>query len=581
MLFLTVGIQFAWLVMETLWGNSVPAHIIWSTAAVMPLIYVLAWAATTFSREHESGGLELLRALPTSSSAIWLGKLGFTLASSVLLGLAIAILTPLFAVAPAFNAMTLGRWGLWLLTMAGIGSLCSLWIKRPLTATFAAGGLLTLFALWPSNTSLSMEQHVAWLNRGWLFAIGLFSLALSYPLTRPWLQDRLRLSSGLRRGEWLSRDGLRQSLTLPQTQVGRLLWVTCRRDGWALMIFVTATLAALLLVPAIPVLKVLVFVALAASPLIVGVLVFACEQDPIHSRFLVGQGVTPGRLWWQRQFLGLCGLGIVVGLFVCWRVLELSWWGSDFSREQLAELGIACTCYVLVGYAVGQCVSITVRSPLVALAVAGLLATFVFGWAGICTALGIPWWIAVAIPVVGLLFASRLRAKLWLLEWNGWRDWIWPAATLVGTLAIVYACFFLFRVLQIPATGPGFDVDQFLSVARDRHNASAAERIDRVADQLAIREFPSRATRYVISHNNVIEGQQKAIPWSDVPQPFAPEAAETLEAHNDLLTPSLDEALEQADGLSSPARWTRFHNQRTTLLWQLASLYAVRASKSS
>ena len=225
---LTVTLELFWLASNAYWNFDTSRHALWGIAIVMPMVYVLGWAATSFSREHETGSFAMLTTLPTTFTPVWLGKVGFTLVSGLLLAIALAVVTILLGATPKLDALGSSLWVHWL--VAGVATFCSQWIKRPLTSTFVAGGILGVSSLWPTNSSMTIEAQLTWLNQGVLFLIGAFAFVGSYPQTKPWLQDRLRWSL-----PWHARSRV-ASVTGPcaagnwRQQVG--YWPGCRGGGW-------------------------------------------------------------------------------------------------------------------------------------------------------------------------------------------------------------------------------------------------------------------------------------------------------------------------------------------------------------
>ena len=574
---LTVGLQLVWLANNAYWHMSSSRRPLWDIAMVMPLIYAMGWAATAFSREHESGSFALLNTLPTTFTPIWLGKVGFTLISSLLLGLALTLATLTLGAVPQFDLTWASVWALWLITIAGIGTVCSQWIKRPLTATFVAGSFLAVISLWPTNGSMSMGQQVSWLNQGLLFLFGAVALVVSYAQTRPWLQDRLRWSV-LRRPRAQARlaAGL-QSGGSWRSPLGRFGWVAWRRLGVVgAMMLVAVLLSALFFVEAEDtVLQPLAFLVLAAWPVLLGATVFYCEQDPLHARFLIGQGVSPRQIWWSKQLLGTAIL-----LAVCLSILPLlELRHHSHAARYMLETKHAYWPYVVLAYGAGQLVSITVRSTLVGLAVASFLGLVLIGWAALYTLLGIPLWIGVAIPVVGMLVTSRWRAQAWLLEWHGVRHWFAPAAALAGTLGLLFAAFNGYRATEIPRVPPAFDVAQVIARADERYNATAAEQIGSAADRLSSQPWPTVPRYQADSLQMVQEGDGTAVAWAYLPLPMPPAELAALEDAAELLTPALDTAIDQADGLVRSARWTwaAMRDRGTEDLQRLGRLYIARA----
>jgi hypothetical protein len=585
---LTVGLQLMWLAAIAIWPQSIghdsdSTTPLWGIAVVMPLIYVLGWAATAFSREHESGSFTLLTELPTHPAPIWLGKLGFTLLSSLALGLFLAVATWLLGTIPWVNATTLAYWGLWLVSIAGVGSVCSQWIKRPLTATFATGALILVVALFPTNRSASLRDQIHWLNQGVIFALGLVAFACSYPATRLWLADRLSFSGALAAPRARPGFGGVDVAAGWKSQFWRHAWVGWRRLGmiWlatgVLAVVAAATVAATFVtrrppttLQALSGLSVLILV---AWPLVLGTTLFHCEQAAEHARLLVAQGVSPARFWGLRQ---LAGWSCVVAL--CLAIAAIGGTQEQF-RHAMKVMHHGYWAYVILAFASSQWISMTVRSSLTAHAVAALAGGVVMGWTALHSWLAIPWWIAVAIPGTGLLLASRLRASAWLLEWNQLLHWRGAALALLATLVLLLVAFTTYRVTEIPRVELTFNVAEFTAAVDAQYNASAADTL-RKAGAALLGAVAARPMRYEQTSVDLVrDGEAQAVAWASLPLPIPEAESRWLAEAGEILTRAVDQAVRQAHGLDDSSRWQPQYLGYSGLLetGRLGNLWVARA----
>ena len=105
------------------------------------MLYVLGIASTAFSREHETRLFGYVRAIPASHVPLWLGKVGFSLASTLTLAVLLSAFTAAlwwlrlieldFQVKYRDFLFGSALWLLGMLYIAGIGTLCSQLVKHP------------------------------------------------------------------------------------------------------------------------------------------------------------------------------------------------------------------------------------------------------------------------------------------------------------------------------------------------------------------------------------------------------------------------------------------------------------------
>ena len=196
---------------------------------------------------------------------------------------------------------------------------------------------------------------------------------------------------------------------------------------------------------------------LAGWPLLIGATLFAGDQSGRSYRFFAERSVSQRQLWWQRQVIGLvmCAITLAITLPPVRELAShLRTNGEDF------PLVAGYVSYCVLAYSVGQLASLCLRSPLLSLTITGVVALPLLAWCFLATWFRLPWWLAAALPAVGLWTASRLRVGSWMLDRDQPRHWLAPVAALLAAALVTVGSFYLYRVYSIPWVEPIADAAQ-------------------------------------------------------------------------------------------------------------------------
>ncbi len=387
------------------------------TALAMAAFYALGVGATIFNLEHEQTTYEQLRAWPAGFQVVWLGKLLFALVSSIVLGLLLSVATRCiwgsFAWWLCVLALPLG------VTVLSLAVLCSLWIRRPLLSTFVAG--TATFGVWlvfqflmylatdDGRRDAPIVVEMIWLGPGGAAGSGSqLSVASRWFAERP--HRRARAWSIPRANRW--------SRLRPRTagvQLVRMAWLSIRQLGWIwLGTFIVVGLLLLLLLgfsTTEPLVEPLAIAVLCVWPSVIGATLFSGDQSGRSHQFFVERGISDGQLWWQRQAIGL--LMFTVGIAGTLAAVMLYTNGLRTPTEEIAFLyASGSVFYCVLAYGTGQMASLFLRSPLLSLTASGVAIAPLMAWCVFAVWFRLPWWLAAAIPAMGLWTASRLREDL-------------------------------------------------------------------------------------------------------------------------------------------------------------------------
>ncbi|MCL4195489.1 MAG: hypothetical protein KJZ87_27375, partial [Thermoguttaceae bacterium] len=238
-----------------------------------------------------------------------------------------------------------------------------------------------------------------------------------------------------------------------------------------------------------------------------------------------------------------------------------------------------------------QSCSMLVRNSIVAGFLSLLLSGVVCAWAGLMWRLDVPFvWSVAPIPF-SLLLATWLRTPGWLAEQRGLRAWCAPTLAVVLPAVAILVGVPSYRVLQIPAIGPGFDVQEFTRpISREdqatlelyRRAVQAFVPRDKLAEYGSVADNDSDMSRraadaaWVAANEEAIALALEAsrrpagdlyVPPSD---PFARDELFNLGHFGDLLSTSA--AIQQREGRLDEA-WERY---RTTI--RIAGRFSRRSA---
>lgn len=542
-------------------AGNVSAEWIFVLSLALASLYAVGCGATLFATEHETGTFDFQRAVPVSPWQFFFGKMTFALASTAaLLMFAIAVAAVFARIVHAQSSFThpglesriWAHGGLAVAELLLWGTLFSLLLSQPLKAVVFAlaawGAVITLTSVYADGPNYYVRA--AWPRVGVAAALAAADLWLGLRWFRPG-SSRLRQavlasaadSTGLlptaRPGmggmflrlvwqEWQQSRGmlvLVTAMVLPAI----LLWlfkIFTIHGRWGWNSELSATLGA-----------VWMFAAMAAAPL-AGAWVFLGDWHAQSYRFLADRGVKPGLVWVSRQavWLGAVAFWVTGGLLAVlasWPTLRDA---ADADAGRFFGGVAIAVLLVFTAYTVGQSCSMLFRSSIVAGFLSLLLSGAVSAWAGLMWRLDVPFiWSVAPIPF-SLLLATWLRTPGWLAEQRGLRAWCAPTLAVVLTAAAILVGMPAYRVLQIPAIGPGFDVQEFTRpIARE--------------DQATL-ELYRRAVQAFVPRDKLAESDSAADNDSDESQRAADAA--WVAANEEAIALALEASRRPAGDLYSP-----------------------------
>lgn len=506
-----------------------PVYALFTVALFMPVFYALGSGATLFAAEHESETYEFQRTLPVSAGRLLSGKLGFALASVVVLPPTLWLVALVFAGGElpradmhlaiwlggiitlmevfawaVFFSLLLGR-VLWSVVLAAVGPCLFAFVLLPRLCLFVPMGTLggsinEYMAVLPVRVLVAIVVLAVdiWLGRRWL---------REYPM--PWSRPRVssrQMASTSDRGK-----AMRASRGLV---LGRLVWQSWRQSQTSIWLI----LGGLALISA----YVIAFEArneggalslpLAMFPLaacLLGCCVYWADQRKQQFRFFAERGIEPRTVWFSRQIVWICAAFVWLVVSIVCMGIEMSRSSSMFRlepvvaaynpsmfvgfqmRREAIDMALAMLGLGVLSYSVSQACSLFLRSGILALAVGLFCSVNVGVWAGAMWRLQVPLWFAVApIPLIAL-WASWLRAPDWLSERTRWRARFKLVFSLVLPLAAVLAATACFRAYEVPVvqlnlpeanpSQPSSDARKTLQFYHEAWSASESKATEEVA----------------------------------------------------------------------------------------------------
>ncbi len=518
-------------------------------ALAMTLFYGLGVGATIFSMEHEQTTFEQLRAWPSGFREVWLGKTLFVFLSSIALGLALTLATrSLWGTVSWWMGGLAALLGIVILSLS---ILCSLLIRRPLLATFTAGGSAFVAWIlsdwiWDREPSSSHAGASAMLFSYAL--IGLAVLLVTYFMAARWFANRRwAFAKGVSRSR-AAHPAMSSQLVVP-SQIARTAWLTLRQLRWVwLSVLILAASLSLFLLSQSPGQFEGYLTLFGVCPILLGATLFAGDQSQQSYRFFTERGVSARQFWWQRQLVGL--MILLTLLFVTLPpVVRYGAFLMAHGENLFVVTGYLAYC-VLV-YALGQFLSMALRSPLLALTFTFVGALLIAAWCFLVTWFHLPWWLAIVIPAAGMGMASWARVRDWMLERDEVKSWGGPAAALAVALVATVGAFYLHRVYEIPWTETGTLSE---SLPADRHaglTEDATSTFLAALQQTDPSHIPS-PDRYEGESQSIQAMRLNSIaapPWSELPGRIPGAESKWLDEHRETLHRVLLPALNDADVL--------------------------------
>ncbi|MCA9168019.1 MAG: hypothetical protein KDB23_10140, partial [Planctomycetales bacterium] len=433
LMLLAVALQTGLAAMSATWRwPDFGVHIAFIALSI-PLVHLLALTATAFNREDDSGTIDWLRGLPSRLPDIWLAKVAVPWIASVgMLGALLLHSRYLQGNWDGEIAVLSGRslepdWWRGVLiacAFALVGSAVSQVIRRPLTAVVAAGIVLFM------TLGVTGAVSVTGLSRTTLLTVIALATLTNWLAAPRWFQvpqSRLRRSTALslakrsvvrsamgntnlwrlgRRLLWTSRYSLLVSTTL-------LLLACVHVRIFGLRGYQFWTLEAILASSAM----------FLIVPVWFGGTLFHDEMSSQRGKLLLDHGVDPRLVFWVRLAFALVGgVAFVVAILAN---------GEYFYGPATVHL----VAYGALVVAAGSLVSLSIRSPLLAVTATALCAAMIGPLCLIAGWLNLPVRYASFFTIV-ILAAARLRITDGLEGRKGLKRWIPAIAVLsLGSIA--------------------------------------------------------------------------------------------------------------------------------------------------
>ena len=307
-----------------------------------------------------------------------------------------------------------------------------------------------------------------------------------------------------------------------------------------------------------------------AACLCCGVMAFRTEQTDRHFQRLADMGLRPGTVWLSKHLVWFVRVGLSIMVFLVavttWRLmtygalemrpLSAVWFHHPPSSGATHDVWLALELIgrvivmMLTMYSIGQACSQLIRSAIVSLFVAFLIAVATFGWAVSCGFFGVPWILSVLPLAVGCMLVTWFRTRSWMLDDNRVRTWALPLGSIVAAITLAYIGTGMFRVYQIPWSTPFFSSADWSSASselagREFKDGLTGEQRTRVLAPVAAEE---RETLALYQRAADFLRQKTGVPQVRQPNSQKLESAETQLAREQAIAEWL-EAMESARGI--------------------------------
>ncbi len=456
---LAAGLQWVFVLSG---GPGVGTGALTPVALVWAVLYAFVAGAAAFAGERETRSLDFLDAVPVGRGTLWVGKVSFALASTLILALLLAGMAALgteqrngenyayTSIARTFVPVMFEglAWGLfWSALLANPLAAGGFAVASVATASMVANLSSPANSLVTATDFLAPEGGVA---RS-LLAVGALAASAWVMTRRP-------------RAGWSPRvarpaEPVAPIEPRPATTGSVLAWETWRegRSAWWNVVVVGLALpvAALLLgywgdsLPG---------VALATlACLVAGVSVFGAEDASGGRRFLLHQGAEPGSVWRHKLRVWGVGMGLfgLVFLAAASRVQGVLWPALMMrGLDVTSSPSVRATPVLANAFAVGVIAGMAFRRRITAALVALIALLAVSLPQMVLVSLGlVPAWSLAVSPLI-LLGVSRAWAGDWLADRGGPRPWARLAVLLAVSYGLEAAAYVAYRGWGLPAQAP-------------------------------------------------------------------------------------------------------------------------------
>ena len=476
------GVVLMLLVMGLIDRQSDRIEALWVIAQLLSAVYALGCAAVLFASEREDGTTELLRIMAARTSRVFLGKVSFSLVStvamSILLLAAALILTwgspvRLPGVKDVIAHQLLPTAALTAQLLAW-GFLFSALCRKALMAVCLTAVTPLVCAIIYANVIDNPAAVRHWFA-GLVLVIPL--VAVSYILTRRTMAGRTMTQ---RTREWsLPRFVWRSALAT--SRLARLAAVKETAPAWRRMctrlvwleVRQAATIGHFLWIGAVYFLVFWPFshvednpprglFGVLMVPLLLGVWTFQAESGR-RIRFLADHGLSPRTVWLTKQLVwGLLAVTLTAPFIVEVEVgnrqlIQRYYHGSQSIVSSMfhkdvpgASAAIFAAVLACLGFGAGQFASMLIARGVTAGFVGFAMFAVLVPWSWLMIELGAPLSISVA-PILVILIATTCGwSRHWLLERATWRSWLRLALGLGLSLVLVWGGVGAFRVFEVP-----------------------------------------------------------------------------------------------------------------------------------
>ena len=455
-------------------------------------LYAAGAASILFSIEHEDQTFAFLRGLPTTPAPAFAGKVLGAALSSLALATVLALFGGLashdFPNAADARA-ALGVFGLMIFEALAWGTLCSLLLKRPLAAALLtlvlASIAVNLAAGAFSNgaAALDAQPYLAAVPLRLAIATAVFVLAAV--IAANWLSShRQRISIRESRfWVWLTatkfpRDSCQlESVSVISGQlrraiIARLLWQSVRESWKIIGVPIVVGLVCLgiqfIIAAVAPHSEDLAWfgvVTAFAVPASFGALVFSADQRRRQVTFLVEHAAPPRYVWLIRNLLWLIVMFLLMAAFSAsvailitstllprgllnMRLEEWYYYPPSLGGYAIASWANTASSTIslvifgsLAAFSIGQCCSMLLRSEIMSVFLAVVLATALGAWVAILYV----WQLSAPQFLLPVTFAGFLTTYFYAPYWlAGLSDWRWRSKSiLVATIAIAVTALML------------------------------------------------------------------------------------------------------------------------------------------
>ncbi|MFO0896253.1 MAG: hypothetical protein U0836_02390 [Pirellulales bacterium] len=491
-------------------------EIAYGAALITPVFYVFGVAAAMFAGEREDGTDRLLRALPVPTWPLATGKILFVALSTLALIPAAGLLAVgelwwpspgrvdprgaaglEFIWAPAILEGAV--WGLF------FSLLCRGVMQAATLAALAAAATVTIALHLTNNTAIDQVDPMQYAQSLWLrLAIVGVVVLVDWALARDWLAERTatereagaswRAVGRFRSRLWAWLAGVRR------WQV-RLTWLHFRQSAPLLTLVAAAPIVLAVVTPELadrahyplPTAEGIWYIdlrweaTLMVIAALVGTQVFAGDKRQRGYRCLAEQGCSAAAVWLNRQALAIAWL---VGAVALWHgawAARFAWArnGRPFSYfdsysadspgwepsnvmpwREIASMAIV--------YAAAQVGSLLLAGGVVSTLVGLVLACAAFGWSALMIYLLLPAEWTVWPLALGMLAATAVFARGWLLDQRGFSTWLKSGLAFGLFAACTFGSIPSLRLEGLNDRAVAFDAETF----RDTLDADAQQTAD-------------------------------------------------------------------------------------------------------